>query len=359
MLSKRRLATGEQVHHDEDRKSEQAELRHGADQGREHDAQRRHRKKVCGQAEQEEKHRAGHGHAQRAFDHQEKRGHRRRHDHKTVCPDLGEHQLIGMQRHDQQMLQIAVLPLAQHRGAAEENRQNRDIVDDLVDRDEPALLHVGIEARPGFQLRHRRVIALATALPEGIDRAGDDALDVARATAGLAHGGRVGDDFNYGLGVALQVLLEFLRQVHNEGVSPRIHVAIDVTEGYVVRRQEERRQQGVLHRPRGLGVVLIDHGDRSVDQIHDRAFRRRIDRKAEGISDQEQQHRIPRQADQLLDAKPENVQGVLHGQASCFFSKMTDAPKNTTKMIRSATKLGHSATSPSALVKVPTLIAWK
>ena len=96
----------------------------------------------------------------------------------------------------------------------------------------------------------RRVAALGPALPEGLDRAGDDVLDVARSAAGLAHGRGVGDDLDGRLGVPRQVLLEFRRQVHHEGVLPGIHVAIDVAERDVGGRQEQRRQHGVLHRSR-------------------------------------------------------------------------------------------------------------
>ena len=60
--------------------------------------------------------------------------HCRHDDDQSIGPDLGEHQLVGLKRHDQQMLNRSMLPFAQNRGAGQENRKHRDVVDDLVDR---------------------------------------------------------------------------------------------------------------------------------------------------------------------------------------------------------------------------------
>ena len=51
----------------------------------------------------------------------------------------------------QQMLDIAMLAFAQHCCPGQEDRKHRYVVDDLIDRDEPALLHVRVE--PGAILQ--------------------------------------------------------------------------------------------------------------------------------------------------------------------------------------------------------------
>ena len=50
---------------------------------------------------------------------------------------------------NRKVFQVTVLPFAQHSGAAKEDRQDRDVVDELIDGDEPTLFQVGIEAGSG------------------------------------------------------------------------------------------------------------------------------------------------------------------------------------------------------------------
>ena len=58
-------------------------------------------------------------------------------DHRAVGDDLRQHDLERGHRHDQQMLDGAALALADQRGAGEDDRQRRDVVDHLHHRGEP------------------------------------------------------------------------------------------------------------------------------------------------------------------------------------------------------------------------------
>src|SRR3974390_1001743 len=94
------------------------------------------------------------------------------------------------------MLERAVLALAQNGGAGEKNGEHGDVVDDLIDRHEPALLHVRIEAGSTLEPDQVPVARTVSVTPEGLNFARHDLVDVSRSPTRLAHGRRIGRDFN-------------------------------------------------------------------------------------------------------------------------------------------------------------------
>ncbi len=205
-----------------------------------------------------------------------------------------------------------MLPLAQDGGAGQEDRQHRDVVDHLVDGDEPTLLHVRIEARARVELGERLGLLAAGGRPEGLHRIVDDLLNIAGPASRLAHRRGVADDLDRRLQVLGEVLLELRRDVDHEGVLAGIHVAVDVAERDDGGGQEQGGQHGFPRDPGNFGIVFIDDGDGRVDHIHHRALGRRVDREGKAVGDQEQQHRVAVEADQFFQAQLENVQEPLH-----------------------------------------------
>ncbi|MNJ65573.1 hypothetical protein D3C77_615910 [compost metagenome] len=90
------------------------------------------------------------------------------------------------------------------------------------------------------------------ALQELGNLAGGDALDVASAGECLAHLGGVHIQLRRRLASGQQVALEVRRDVQGEGVVAGIHAAVHLVEVDQLRRQEERRLEGVddAHRQR-------------------------------------------------------------------------------------------------------------
>src|SRR5262249_17984834 len=151
----------------------------------------------------------------------------------------------------------SVLTLAQHRRTGEEDAEYRDVVDDLVDGDEPALLHVRIEPGAGVERDDvviRRVVASG---PERLYFPVHDVADVFRPAAGLAHPGSIGNYLDGGLLIGAQVALEIVRYIDDEGVLTCIHRRIDRTELKASRWQEQGWQQRRGDAVGCVGAVLV------------------------------------------------------------------------------------------------------
>jgi len=108
-----------QGHHHQNH--EQCELRHGARDGGEQDAERGGREQVQRGGQQEQRHRAGDRHGQRSVHDNRERGRRHRQHHQPIGPDLGGHDLERSERHDQKMFERAVLALADQRRAGQDD----------------------------------------------------------------------------------------------------------------------------------------------------------------------------------------------------------------------------------------------
>jgi hypothetical protein len=123
-------------------------------------------------------------------------------------PLLGNHDLGRRDGHHQQMLDGAVLALADERRAGEDDRQQRYLVDDLDDRREPRDVHALVETRAQRQIHHRRW-TVAVPAHELDHLTHDDLLHVLVADERLADAGRVDVDLHRrrptGQHVALEV----------------------------------------------------------------------------------------------------------------------------------------------------------
>src|SRR5579863_338168 len=94
------------------------------------------------------------------------------------------------------MLDSSMLTFPQHRSAGQEDRKHGNIVDDLVDRNEPALLHVRIESSARGELDQVAILGIGPGTPKRLQLLVDDLPDVLWSAARLTHRGGVGYDFH-------------------------------------------------------------------------------------------------------------------------------------------------------------------
>ena len=110
----------------------------------------------------------------------------------------------GSDRHHQQMLDGAVLSLADERGAREHDRQHGDLSHQARDFAKPDSFEIGIEHGAQREIdgqRGRRTIAAE----EIGDLAGNDALDITAAREGLPYARRIDIELNFiGAAAAIQ-----------------------------------------------------------------------------------------------------------------------------------------------------------
>jgi hypothetical protein len=165
------------------------------------------------------------------------------HDHQTVGPDLGETDFRRPQGQHQQMLEGAVLALADDGRSRQEHGDQSDIVDDLGDPREAVVVEIRVVLGPDHQL-HFRPGGLRVAPKRG-DFLGDHVLDVAPARRDLAHGCGVHIELDRGPAPLHQVAFEVRGKVHHEGVFPQVHGRIDFVDGNHFGRQGERPAHGI------------------------------------------------------------------------------------------------------------------
>src|SRR5262249_26158745 len=148
----------------------------------------------------------------------------------AIGPDFGEHDLGWREWHDQEMLDRAVLTLADEGRAGEEHGEQGDAIDELDHGHEGGDLEIGIELRPDDQ-GHRWGGGRCWSAVEGYDLLRDDALDIAGARAGLGHGRGIYVELDCGAPSPHHVGLKVRWDVKNKGVAPGIHGGIDLLDG--------------------------------------------------------------------------------------------------------------------------------
>ncbi|MNI57691.1 hypothetical protein D3C73_1127680 [compost metagenome] len=145
------------------------------------------------------------------------------------------------------MIQGAMLAFTQQCCARQDDGQDRDVVDDLDDRQEPATLQVGIEQRSCRQQHGglARRIALATVVQQF---ALENPPDIASTHERLAHGGGINVDLQCRLVTAQQIGLKIGWNIDHEGVPPTVQHLV-----HLVIRQRYRRLK--FRRPQDLGQL--------------------------------------------------------------------------------------------------------
>src|SRR5262245_25734452 len=129
-------------------------------------------------------------------------------------------------RHDEEMLDRALLTLADERGSGQDHGEHGEIVDDLHHRGEPARLEVRVELCAGHDLDRGAHQSLASG-DELRDIVDDDVLDVGHAIEGLGHGSGIYVDLNRRLAPRENILLKLWGNFDDEDEKIRIHSCID------------------------------------------------------------------------------------------------------------------------------------
>src|SRR3546814_10294459 len=120
------------------------------------------------------------------------------------------------------MLDRAMLTLTDQRRARQYERQKGDLVDDLRQPAEPALVQGRVEPGAQFQV-DRQSAAAAITLHELIGFAKDDLLDVTAPGKGLRHARRVGVELHLGGTACQYVALDSGGTVEDKGVGAFVH----------------------------------------------------------------------------------------------------------------------------------------
>lgn len=307
----RRGAAGQHLQRQQGNHHQQSQLRHRTRYRAQKDAQRRGGVKVQRHPQDEEGDRAPDRHSERTLDNEDERRRRHDHHHQAHGPHLGHHDFERGQRHHQQMLDGAVLTLADHRCAGENDGQGGDAVDQLHHRTEPHRVQIRIEEHVHFGFdRQDRVCAMV--LDEGRDLAVGDDMDITVAEEGLRHTRGVNVDLDRRLAPGQHVALEIGRDVENKGVEAYIHAGVGgggVNDG---RHQETGWIKGVDDVLRQLRAVFVNDGDGRHMQRFGEARGDHIDLAAEREADDDQHHGVAAEAAQLLDPEMENVEQCMH-----------------------------------------------
>ena len=116
------------------------------------------------------------------------------------------------------MLDRPMFAFAQDGGAGEEDREHRNVVDDLVDRDEPTLLHIWVEARARDKPHQFPILSLASSGPKRFSFLRYNFLNIRWTPARLTHRGRVGDDLDRRGDALGEIVLKLGRNIDDEGV---------------------------------------------------------------------------------------------------------------------------------------------
>src|SRR5262249_48032864 len=163
-------------------------------------------------------------------------------------------------RHDEKMLDRALLALADERSSGQDYGEHGEIVDDLHHRVEPARFQVRIELCAGHDLDRGTHQSFASG-DEFRDVVDDDVLDVGHAIEGLGHGGAIYVDLNRRLPPRKDVLLKLWGNFNDEDKTLRIHRCIDLCRGDLHRWLERRWSEAVRNSARQVGMVFVDNSD--------------------------------------------------------------------------------------------------
>mmetsp|Transcript_91075 Transcript_91075/g.253589 ORF Transcript_91075/g.253589 Transcript_91075/m.253589 type:complete len:276 (+) Transcript_91075:783-1610(+) len=262
--------------------------------------------------QREQRDRALHRHAQRALHDEAERGHGRHQHHQAHGPDLGQHDLARRDRHHQQVLDGAVLALADQRGAGQDDGEHGDVVDDLHQRTEPGVLQVGVEAHAHRQVDRWRGAA-AVPQHETVDLGRDDLLHIAAAGEGLAHPRRVDIELQPRLAPGQHVALEAGRDDEHEGVVAAVHAGVDLAGRDQFGAAKPRRVEALGQSRRQRRGVFVHDGNGRMPQALGHGGGGGVDGEAEGVDDQHQHHRVAPEAPQLFDAEAVDVGEVKAG----------------------------------------------
>ena len=118
-------------------------------------AERRNDERVKRRSEQEQKNRAGDRRADPPMHHELQRQHRRDENDEPVGEHLRQHDFRRHDRHDEQVLDRALLALADQRGTGQDHGEQRDLIDDLRHRRKPRGLQIRIEIRAHDEVDRR------------------------------------------------------------------------------------------------------------------------------------------------------------------------------------------------------------
>ena len=226
-----------------------------------------------------------------------------------------------------------MLALANERGAGQDDREHRDVVDDLHHRSEPFRLEIGVEHdaegevdRLNFRSA-RGCGGSCSACGVGLHHLVDDLLQVGAAVASLGDRRRVHIDLQARIAIRDDVLLELGRDLDHEHVAAGVHRRTDFRRWNLDRRLEPRRKDCLPDQPRKLGTVLVDNRGGDMIDLRLGPGRDGVNGVAERIDRQRQQDRVGADAVQLLQAQREDVEQLPeHFQDSCFRRMSAAAP---------------------------------
>ena len=220
-----------------------------------------------------------------------------------------------------QVLDRALFALADQRRAGEDDRQKRDLVDDLGHRREPRRLEVRIEGGAHNEIDQARGRALSPG-DEPLDLGGDGVAQRTCAVAGLGDRGGVDIDLEAGLALRANVGFEIRRDLDDEQEFALVHHRVDLGSSDVHRRLKGRQPKPLGDPPRQVRAVLVDDADREIGRFGYGAGRHRVDRDAEGVDDQDQHRRVSPDASEFLDDQMEDVDHMVDEGQGLRFDEM-------------------------------------
>ncbi len=142
-------------------------------------------------------------------------------------------------RHNQQVFDGAVLPLPDQCRARQDDRQQSDLIDDLHQRAEPALVECGVESCTQCQL-HRQGLRPPITPDKLVHFTHDDLLYIGIAGKGLTHAGGVDIELQRGRASRQHIPLEAGWDDQGESVQTLVQARVQIGITYHGRRSELR-----------------------------------------------------------------------------------------------------------------------
>ena len=248
---------------------------------------------------------AFHGDLQQPLNHERQRHSGRQQHDKSHRPDFRNHDFKRRHRHHQKVFQRSVLALADQRGTGQNDRQHRNVVDELHHRPEPRLRQIRIEAVALHNLHGCGCAAVPRQERGNLPL--DDLLDIPAPGERLRHARGVDVQLNCGRTPRQDILLEAVRYHDDERIRSVVHQRVDLRTGNLFCAQEHRREESIRDVMRKLGAVLVDHGNRSIGNGIRLRRRGGVNSESEHVKNQNQHQRIAEESAQFLDAELPDV----------------------------------------------------
>ena len=281
------------------------------------DSERRGEEQIEQDADEPQDDRAGERYVQRHPNREHDASTGRHQNREAVGPHLAHRDLELGQRHHEQVLERSVLPIADHRGAGQSDREDADLVDHPHDALEPGGYPVRVEPPADDEVDGLRRDQCGTS-EERSDAIGKDGLDVTRANGRLRHGRCVDVHLHRGSAPRAKIVLEVEWNHDDEHEPALVHGVFDLVGADLHGSRETRRIEDVEELPGQGRVVLVDEGDRCVGDLRSGARGLDIDEDGERKDEGTDRDRVTQQAAELLEPQPEDVRERRHCYFSCF-----------------------------------------